>query len=80
MCVRESNPRQRVRGQEFAPVAIEAESAGAGALGVIENRCARSFDRRIGKIGRMSEPKFERGAEHRAVGDYGVHSIACAQE
>ena len=67
MRVRESNSRQRVRDQEFAPVAIEAEAAGAGALGIVENRGARLFDRRIGKIAREREPKIERGAVHRAV-------------
>jgi hypothetical protein len=51
--------------QVFAPVPIEAEACGAGALCVIQDCGARLFDRRLGKVARVGEPKLQRGAAHR---------------
>jgi hypothetical protein len=65
--------------QEFAAVPVKAEASRAGALGIIEQCGAGLFDRGLGKVARIGEPKLKRATASRVLASRCFHSIACPQ-
>jgi len=65
--------------QEFAAVPRKAEACRAGALGVIEDCCARRFGRGFGKVAGVGEPKLKCGAARRDLAGLWFHGVAFPQ-